>query len=118
MNNDIKQQIEKYVMEEFKYIKQLDPTDEKYEELKRSSINDINTLIGLLQKEDINDDNVKKDIELRSDRIIKVITDATTIIVPIIFYNAWMNKGFRFEETGTYTSNTFKNLFNKFKPSK
>lgn len=61
--------------------------------------------------------NARKDIELRTDRIIKVIIDGAVVIVPIIFYNVWMNKGFKFEETGTYTSNTFKNLFNKFKPT-
>ena len=33
------------------------------------------------------------------------------IVIPIIF----MNRGFKFEEEGTYTSQTFKNLFNKFK---
>lgn len=62
--------------------------------------------------------NINKDKELRNDRIIKVVTDTAVILVPIIFYNIWMNKGFRFEETGTYTSNTFKNLLGKFKPTK
>lgn len=33
------------------------------------------------------------------------------IVVPIVF----MNRGFKFEETGTYTSQTFKNLFWKFR---
>lgn len=62
--------------------------------------------------------NSKREIENRNDRIIKVLVDGATIIVPIIFYNVWMKKGFEFEETGTFTSNTFKNLFNKFKPNK
>lgn len=146
MNSDIKMEIENYVMDEFKFIKNLDPTQEGYSNIKSSSIKDINTLVELLQKEDVNEDNldleykkmkyaeiknnsdvdlknkelemnVKKDIELRSDRIIKVLVDGATVIVPIIFYNVWMNKGFKFEETGTYTSNTFKNLFGKFKPT-
>jgi hypothetical protein len=62
--------------------------------------------------------NAKHDIEQRRDRVIKVLVDGATVIVPIIFYNVWMNRGFEFEETGTFTSNTFKNLFNKFKPGK
>lgn len=70
-----------------------------------------------LKKKEL-DINIRRDIEYRSDRIIKIVIDGMTIIVPIIFYNIWMNKGFRFEETGTYTSNTFKNLFNRFKPTK
>jgi len=205
MNNNIKLEMEQYVLEEFKAIKNLEPTDDKYEETKNCSIKNINILVDLLQKEDINNDNSKtnetklknevtkiendqqvnlkklenenavnkekigneyefnkekleietkknfddlrleekklksadakndsdtklkkqelkmnfeRDIELRTDRIIKVLVDGATILVPIIFYNVWMKKGFIFEETGTYTSNTFKNLFSKFKPTK
>ena len=205
MNNNIKLEMEQYVLEEFKAIKNLEPTDDKYEETKNCSIKNINILVDLLQKEDINNDNSKtnetklknevtkiendqqvnlkklenenavnkekigneyefnkekleietkknfddlrleekklksadakndsdtklkkqelkmnfeRDIELRTDRIIKVLVDGATILVPIIFYNVWMKKGFTFEETGTYTSNTFKNLFSKFKPTK
>ena len=40
------------------------------------------------------------------------------ILVPIGFYSRWMKRGFEFEETGTYTSATFKGLFGKFKPTK
>jgi hypothetical protein len=38
--------------------------------------------------------------------------------LPLIFYASWMRRGFKFEETGTYTSTTFKGLFNRFKPTK
>lgn len=262
MNNNIKQKIEDYVMEEFKSIKALDPTEDGYRSAKSSSIKDINILVELLQKEDVNDSNIvfnnskiknelekivkehelnikkyecevkknkdtvdlekekinkgyeidykkleneiakidnemvkinkdyelndrkiqcdidklkndmikidkdyeinkeknkidssknkdnlhienrkidsseiknnedsdlkreelkinaRKDIELRSDRIIKLVIDGVTIIVPVIFYNVWMNRGFIFEETGTFTSNTFKNMWSRFKPNK
>jgi hypothetical protein len=70
-----------------------------------------------LRKKELNI-SAKKDVELRSDRIIKILIDGATIIVPVIFYNVWMKKGFEFEETGTFTSNTFKNLISKFKPNK
>ena len=40
------------------------------------------------------------------------------VVAPIMFYSAWMKRGLRFEETGTYTSQTFKGLFGKFKPTK
>ena len=35
-----------------------------------------------------------------------------------MFYAAWMKRGFKFEENGTYTSTTFRGLFNRFKPTK
>lgn len=37
---------------------------------------------------------------------------------PPIFFAYWMNKGFRFEETGTITSQTFRGLISKFRPFK
>ena len=40
------------------------------------------------------------------------------VVAPIMFYSVWMKRGLRFEETGTYTSQTFKGLFGKFKPTK
>ena len=38
--------------------------------------------------------------------------------LPLIFYATWMKRGFKFEETGTYTSTTFRGLFNRFRPTK
>lgn len=40
------------------------------------------------------------------------------LMLPLICYGIWMNKGFKFEETGTFTSTTFKNLLSRFKPTK
>lgn len=40
------------------------------------------------------------------------------LMIPLMFYGIWMKKGFKFEETGTYTSTTFRGLFNRFRPTK
>ena len=37
---------------------------------------------------------------------------------PLMFYNSWMKKGFEFEKTGMITSQTFRGLIGKFKPSR
>ena len=52
------------------------------------------------------------------DRYIRLGIAAAEIILPLIFYSKWMKKGFKFEETGTFTSTTFRSLFNRFKPTK
>ena len=52
------------------------------------------------------------------DLIINTALTLTGIVVPLAAYGVWMNRGFKFEETGTYTSSTFKNLFRVFKPNK
>ena len=52
------------------------------------------------------------------DRRIKYGLDAASIGLPLLFYGIWMKQGFRFEETGTYTSQTFRSLFGKFSPKR
>ena len=56
--------------------------------------------------------------EQGKDRYIRLGIAAAEIILPLIFYSKWMKKGFKFEETGTFTSTTFRGLFNRFKPTK
>jgi hypothetical protein len=60
-------------------------------------------------------DQLKEQVK---DRYFRLGVEAASIILPLIFYAAWMKRGFRFEETGTYTSTTFRSLFNRFKPTK
>lgn len=52
------------------------------------------------------------------DRYWKIGIEIGGFVVPMIFYAIWMHRGFRFEETGTYTSKTFTNLINRFRPFK
>jgi len=57
-------------------------------------------------------------IEQVKDRYFRLGIETAGIILPLIFYAIWMRRGFKFEETGTYTSTTFKGLFNRFRPTK
>ena len=52
------------------------------------------------------------------DRRIKYGLDAASIGLPLLFYGIWLRQGFRFEETGTYTSQTFRSLFGRFSPKR
>ena len=52
------------------------------------------------------------------DRYFRLGIAAAEIILPLMFYATWMKRGFKFEENGTYTSTTFRGLFNRFKPTK
>lgn len=52
------------------------------------------------------------------DRYFRVGVEAAGIVLPLVFYAVWMRKGFKFEETGTFTSTTFRGLIQKFKPTK
>lgn len=52
------------------------------------------------------------------DRCVKVVIGVVEIMVPLAFYGSWMKQGFEFEKTGSFTSTTFKNLINRFRPTK
>lgn len=56
--------------------------------------------------------------EQKKDRYFRVGIAGAELMIPLIFYGIWMKKGFKFEETGTITSSTFKGLINRFRPTK
>ena len=50
--------------------------------------------------------------------LLHVTVEAAAIIIPIMFYNEWMKQGLEFEKDGTFTSQTFKGIISKFKPTR
>ena len=54
---------------------------------------------------------------LRFDTKLDICKELIKTGAIITFYAIWMKQGFKFEETGTYTSQTFRGLFSKFKPN-
>lgn len=65
---------------------------------------------GELQKRQARDQMV--------DRCVRTGVAVGELVLPLVFYGIWMNKGFKFEETGSFTSTTFKNLLNRFRPTR
>lgn len=74
----------------------------------------------------MDDESNTKDYDFKERQIAEQVTDrhfrigiaAAELLIPLICYGIWMNKGFKFEETGTFTSLTFKDLINRFRPTK
>lgn len=62
--------------------------------------------------------NLREDECKKKERCLRLGIAGAELIVPLIFYGIWMNKGFRFEETGSITSKTFNGLINRFRPTK
>lgn len=61
---------------------------------------------------------IEEDEKRKDDRVDKWIgygIDLIGIVLPIGFYGLWMKRGLKFEETGAFTSTTFRNLIGKFK---
>lgn len=106
-NVNLTETIEK-VMERMSH---LDETSEEYRKL-------VNVLADLYKLK-IEEDRKSTDVdEKRKDRLYKLGTDLAGIILPLCVYTVWLRRGFRFEETGTITSQTFRNLISKIRPTK
>lgn len=75
----------------------------------------------VMDKEHHNADNELEQRQLEErvkDRYFRFGAEVAGIVLPLAFYAFWMNRGFKFEETGTFTSKTFKDLIGCFKPKK
>lgn len=110
-NKELKELIEKELRSDLKYLEQLNPNDERYS----VSVDNIARLYDMIPK----DDKIEKDRkDQKIDRMVKYGLETANIVLPLIFYGVWMKRGLRFEENGTFTSTTFRGLFQKFKPTK
>lgn len=52
------------------------------------------------------------------DRYFRFGMAAAELVLPLMFYDVWMRRGFKFEQDGTFTSQTFRGLFSRFRPTK
>lgn len=49
---------------------------------------------------------------------IRIGLDGLSVVAPLVFYGVWMKRGFKFEETGTFTSDTFRGFIKFIKPTR
>ena len=129
MDEEIRKLLGEEIKTEIQDLSTLEPGSKE----KSIAIEDLAKLYRLRIEETKNEwdfsekyDARESDIQLKKDQLEEQVKDryfrlgveAASIILPLIFYATWMKRGFRFEETGTYTSTTFRGLFNRFKPTK
>lgn len=89
--------------------------DERVRRREMDEQHDQNELDKQAREEQFKKDQLAEQIK---DRYFKLGIGVAEIVLPLIFYATWMKRGFKFEETGTYTSTTFRGLFNRFRPTK
>lgn len=108
-------------------------TMEAGSEAKASAIEGLNKLyklkleeIKLENEQKLAEDRLDSEIisatsnlsEQKKSNRVHWVLDAAGIVLPLAFSCVWMAKGFKFETEGTYTSQTFRSLWNRFKPFK
>lgn len=78
----------------------------------------LDTLYRLKLEEEKTKSDIKENKNQGKFRIIGYVLEGAGIVLPLVFYGKWMKRGFKFEETGTFTSKTFTGLQRFFKPTK
>jgi len=136
MSDEIKKELEKEILSELKDLSDIETGSKE----KDTAIENLATLYKLnieenkierealdkaydrgLEDEKSRDDLAFKQKQLREskiDRYFRTALEAAGIALPLAFYAVWMKRGLSFEETGTFTSTTFKGLVSRFKPTK
>jgi hypothetical protein len=135
MSDEIKKELEKEILKEIQDLsalksgsKEMDLAIENLATLYKLNIEEVKIEHEAIEKaydRGSADETSARDLKLKQqmlnesikDRYFKLGLDVAGLIVPIIFYGIWMGRGLKFEETGTFTSTTFRGLFNRFKPT-
>lgn len=110
---------------EFENLSNLDPGSEEHSK----AVDTLTKLYKLKIEENKNESDFvekQKEEQLKRDQMAeqlkerkwRVGIEVCEIAVPLVFYSIWMKRGFRFEETGSYCSQTFRNFFSRLKPTR
>ena len=111
MEENIKELLTKEIAAEIKDLSKFQSGSEE----KTEAIDALATLYKLKIEEDKSQRDIADKVK---ERYFKTGIAVAEIILPLVFYGIWMGKGFKFEETGSITSTTFKGLINRFRPTK
>lgn len=113
MSKEIIENLEKEVIKLTKKLETLEDTDVVYED----TINRIKALTEILNEQRESISKMDKQFE-NVVSIAKLGVDLAGVVLPIMLYSTWLKRGFEFEETGMISSQTFKGLIGKIKPTK
>ena len=132
MNKEIIENLEKEISRLLGTLAGLEPGTDDYDGV-IEAINKLYTTINKEETIDIESSRIEAEIyktdrsldvekiNARDNRVLGIVktgVELAGIIIPIAFYGIWMSRGLEFEKEGSFTSNTFKGLIGKFKPTK
>ena len=121
MNEQIIEMIEKEIINTLAEMKIMEPGSKEREDAMKY-VSDLYATLNSERKCLI--DSRKMDNEEDKNKFDKILSfgklgiDLFGVVGPLLLYNSWMKKGFEFEKTGMITSQTFRGLIGKFKPSR
>lgn len=122
MGEEIKTLLEEEIRTEIENLSSMSAGSEEHTKavdnlakLYRLKLDEDKTSMEYLEKSESKMTQIEENVK---DRYVRIGIAAAELVLPLMFYAVWMRRGFKFEENGTYTSTTFRGLFNRFKPTK
>lgn len=129
MGEEIKELLEEEIKSEIENLSSLEAGSQQHS----TAVESLAKLYKLKIEEDKSsmeyyekEENRNMEIDLKRNQMDEAVKDryfrlgiaTAELVLPLVFYGIWMNRGFKFEKDGTYTSQTFRSLFSRFKPTK
>ena len=129
MGEEIKNLLEEEIKNEIENLASLEPGSEKHStaveslaKLYKVKLDEDKTSMEYLDKtQNRKSDEGFKVAQIEEnvkDRYVKIGIAAAELVLPLMFYGVWMRRGLKFEQDGTFTSQTFRGLFSRFRPTK
>ena len=121
MNEQIIEMIEKEIIDTLSEMKVMEPGSKERDDAMKY-VSDLYKTLNAERKCLV--DSRKMENEEDKNKFDKIISigkfgvELFGVAGPLMLYNSWMKKGFEFEKTGMITSQTFRGLIGKFKPSR
>lgn len=121
MNEQIIEMIEKEIINTLSEMKDMEPGSKERDDAMKY-VSDLYETLNAERKCLVDSRKVDNDEDKNKfDKFIsigKLGVEIFGVAGPLMLYNSWMKKGFEFEKTGMITSQTFRGLIGKFKPSR
>lgn len=124
---NVKDLLKEELVNEILAISSMDAGSEE----ERKAVDNFNVLYKLnLEQQKIDNDLAHREKQLDFDaskeeqrieeekrnKYIQWGIDIASLVLPLSLYTKWLSKGFKFEQTGTFTSTTFRDLLKHIKP--
>lgn len=129
MSDKIERMLEEEIEREIEKLSSLEPWGDEYStvvealtKLYKLRIEETkNAKEAELKEQQIDDEAELRGSQLERDtkhQYLKLGVEIAGLISTLLFNGVWMKRGFRFEETGSFTSTTFRTLFSHFRPTR
>ena len=121
MNEQIIEMIEKEIINTLSEMKFMEPGSKERDDAMKY-VSDLYETLNAERKCLVDSRKMDNDEDKsKFDKLIsigKLGVELFGVAGPLLLYNSWMKKGFEFEKTGMITSQTFRGLISKFRPSR